>query len=451
MQRLVSIGACARFLVAALVAGGACRCSNPAVEGGSDSGTTLHDDGVGDSQIPVDVAETAASDVTSDSEDSGPTGWRPVSEAAGCPLFEANVNEVSFAPLTWSACGTGCSVSASGLSKFPAHRGTSGGRALSADIHLLLDEPVDAGLRVRTVRLSDGKTLAAVELRTTTIQCLPLGADTNATYFGFAGPKGTKTFAGAHLTSTGLVWSKAFIALPAVPLAVFEWNAGYGLSLDDGTVRSVRIPDEASLTTVASDGLSFVATGIDDLAVWSAPGGSGLDVLRGFNRKRGMAETFIAKTDASLIASALSAERLVVVGVSGTSIAEGKYASVRWSWTPRPAQPSEVAIVDGPSIPVDAGALRVVTGGDYAAVLGCHLGVTDNKACTVHVVQMSTRKTWRIGPRAGEAFAKLIAMSASELVIGVVDYPLTAISRKEIHRFLRLDLTKLDDLAAAWP
>lgn len=177
-HRLASIGAGARVLAAALVAVGGCGCSNPATESASDTGVTTQSDAATDTEpLVADVADTPSADSVADADDGSATkGWRSVSEAAGCPLFEANINEVGFVPLTWAPCGDGCSVSTGGLSKYHAHRGTSGGRALSGDIHLLLDEPVDAGVRVRTIRVSDGKTLAAVELRTTTVQCLPVGS-----------------------------------------------------------------------------------------------------------------------------------------------------------------------------------------------------------------------------------------------------------------------------------
>lgn len=189
----------------------------------------------------------------------------------------------------------------------------------------------------------------------------------------------------------------------------------------------------------------------DSSSRWSAPGPSGRDIIRGYHRKRAAVETYAERSDLSLLTASLGPETLTLVGASGPAVTDGHYASVRVLWSKRPETPADVVLVEGPVLPVDSGVLTVKTAGDWAALIGCHLGLADDRACSLHVVQLSTKKTWQINPRPGEMMVKLMVVSPTEIVLGVVDLPLTAISRKQIHRLLRLDTAKLDALAAAWP
>ena len=144
----------------------------------------------------------------------------------------------------------------------------------------------------------------------------------------------------------------------------------------------------------------------------------------------------------------LSDDRLVWIGVTGVSSADGTFQTARFYWSPWAGSAQGLTPTAGPVIPAVAGLASLAVGGDYAAALGCDSSLVGDPVCHVYVVRLSTRQLWTIpGRPGGNQFVQVLAASPTELVLAEIDSPVTkAVMRQEIQRIVRVQISALDQL-----
>lgn len=431
------------LILVVIVAGCSTRCrgDGDAVQPSTDSGA-VSDTGTQPSESGWDAGMDSVMDSA--------IGWRPVPGGDRCGLFEADPSSLTALAWSWSACGEGCRVSqASPWGTFAATRSSAAG---SADGLVLIEAPTTTSVRAAVMRLTDNRAIAAIDQRAGFGECGLTAGTTTAGWLAYLGPGsgfGTLRIGRVATEATAVTWSPEWVEQPAASLGAFATSLAYGQAMDDGTIRvfDASLKAFTVLSTPTTKVFSIAALG--DFVAWSALDASsstGNNVIRASTPSRGT-ETYVTDPAADLQRVALSDGVLSWIGVHGPDRASGRYTAAEMYWSKLPSQPSEVAVVAGPALPATRGLLDLRSGGDYAATLGCN-DITDRSACELLVVQRSTKRLWRIRPREKKEYAKIVAVTATEVLVGEVDWPVVPAARGQIGTLLRLDVAKLDVLAA---
>jgi hypothetical protein len=127
-------------------------------------------------------------------------------------------------------------------------------------------------------------------------------------------------------------------------------------------------------------------------------------------------------------------------------VALGTYESAHLYWSPISSDPGAIQITQGPDLTGKlAGGTPVTTEGDYIVLTTGGNGSTGAGPGTF-VFQVATAKLWFI-PARPNTFVDLGGMSNSEVLLMEID---ANSNYAYFKRYLRFDLTKLDDLAQGW-
>jgi hypothetical protein len=263
---------------------------------------------------------------------------------------------------------------------------------------------------------------------------------------GSSGVSSTVTYVVAFLTARGLVWSAPLPDAPFPETGAFENDLGWGLAVNDGTLRTMFPPESGPFTIVDRGALypAHSAVGRGTLVVSNpALSGSNDEVIRAWEPDR-PSRTIVAQTDTDIPAVALSDTTMTWVGAHGPSRWDGTYAAAELYWTPFPAGKDAVPIMGGTPIPAAHGLQELQTWGDYAAVLG-----TDQAGRRVlFVVRMSDGRLWTIAARPGTFYLRLLAVTPTLILLGENDG--SGVAGYQMQRLTRFEVARLDDLEAAW-
>jgi hypothetical protein len=235
--------------------------------------------------------------------------------------------------------------------------------------------------------------------------------------------------------------------LSTIQTSVVENDIGWGLGLYDGSLR-VMMPASSTPLAIVDRGSypAYSAVGWGSLVI-SNPvlSGSPDEVIRAWDPQRA-SRTIVAQADTGIPAVALSGTTMAWVGVHGPGRRDGTYTAAELYFTPFPVGQDSVPIMGGTPIPAVNGLLELQTWNDYAAALGVLAGGTN---FVLFVVRLSDGHMWTINQRPGAVFMRVLALSPTEIVVGENDNSDPALA-SQVQHLTRYQLTRLDDLAAAW-
>lgn len=412
----------------------------------------VHCKGKAPAEVPIDAdQETSAADTAADvatdvsvAPDAGDGSiatltWSAVPNGERCGL-EVATNAAALPARTWTSCGVGCLVgSASDPFSLATDRGLTA-RYADGDVTIRANVGGD-GLSIhQLLRVSDGKTLGAVRIKGGT-DCAIFGWDDGVpTRVGVVA--GAEFIVGRWDASTrNWSWGPGWIKTLGVPLSMFGWRDAIGFTIEGSGLALVDTMAKAEARRIKADAAGQFAASLDDLVVWSVPSG-GKDVILGFREPSAPSPQVFVAHDADAHVMTLTNERLVWIGTHGPLVSEGTYDSAELYWSGRPAVPSDVTIVKGPSLPATRGLLQLRAGPTHAATLGS-MGTAPP---SLIVVDFATKKVTAIRSRTGASFRRLMALSSTELIVAESD---TAAPGSVVQRLLRLELSKLDAITAS--
>jgi hypothetical protein len=308
--------------------------------------------------------------------------------------------------------------------------------------------------------LSDGALLAAVRAAGPTSTgsiCSPLGfAPSAAHVLGFqladspsaAGSATTGTMVVGFYQAGSLVWSSPAPGLSLVQDSVLENDLGWGLGLDDGTLR-LMIPLGSGPLTIADQGATYAAhsaVGWGNLVVSNpALGGSLDEVIRAWDPNH-PSHTIVAQPDTDIPVVALSDSAMAWVGVQGQGRWNGTYSSAELYWAPLPAGQDSIPVMGSAPLTQVGGSIELQTWGDYAAVLSAD---QTKKRLVATVVRRSDGRVWTLAPRSGAVFMRLLAVSPTEIIFGENDDSGDPALASQMQYLTRYELAQLDSLATA--
>jgi len=156
--------------------------------------------------------------------------------------------------------------------------------------------------------------------------------------------------------------------------------------------------------------------------------------------------TIVAQADTDVPVVALSDSLMAWVGTHGPQRRDGAYTAAEMYWTPSPAGKDSVPVMGGVSLPTIGGVSSLQTWGDYAVAMGADA----NKKRVLFVTRVSDGHLWTIRARLGAFYQKVLAVTPTTILFGEIDDSGDPALGQQIQRLVRYDLTRLDDLAAAW-
>lgn len=284
-------------------------------------------------------------------------------------------------------------------------------------------------------RLSDEKTLGLVEQRNTACGAGG-GAETAPLLLTYSSSAaGIKI---GRITSAKPIQWTGWLAYRPYQSA-FGWRDGVGYAFRDGSIGAITDLSAADFTTLDSTPARVYSTaGRGDVGVWSVWVASvGHEVMKGFAAS--VPVSALVSQDGDVKTVAQSDDALAWVLANGPESSSGRYTSVALYTSPRPSSSSKIVPTKVADLGSGAGFAQLRIGGDFLATTGCSI---DGADCAVHVAQISTKKTWRIGRRAGKQFLFLFSIANDELVLGESDDA----APDEIESLVRINVRKLDDV-----
>jgi hypothetical protein len=163
--------------------------------------------------------------------------------------------------------------------------------------------------------------------------------------------------------------------------------------------------------------------------------------------------TSLLQGPTTVVALGLGDQNIAFLGVTGAMWQSGGYDTARIYWSPTATSSGGIQVNTGPDVSGQvAGWIQTMsTAGDYIAVTRTLPGTLTPDSLGVLVAQISTGKLWVLHSRPNMVMS-LAAMSATEIFAYEWDYSL-AMQRGDLftQRWLRLDLTKLDQLVTTLP
>lgn len=412
--------------------------SGPSDAGGSDAGR--------DSQLPAQDGQSALPSLGA--FNSRDDIWIPIKNGGACGLREGRVVPDPFPRRTWQSCGSGCRLSAASPqfdAKQYVNSNVAGGAFLGDDTYLLLPSYSDDafGRTMRIERLSDGATLAAV---------LDRGPrkDTSCAlaWRGGAAPllfeifDGDKTLFGVASRTPGspIRWHESW-------LTGFTGNANERFVSDVGYGHATYgelliLKGQSSLAPETLSPGSGLAHGHGSQVIW---GYDGSGSIRSFTQSTGPIDLIPLPEPRVPMGSRLSDTRIVWVD----AVRSGeRFSDARWHWSPRTTSAAGVVVHDGPPVPVTGMLVDMQTTGDWAAADG-YLGPGDSSSeIRMFIWNIPTGQTFILPNRPGHQFARVLAITPTELVVG--ERAVSPVFAPVLDHIVRIELAALPSLAEAW-
>lgn len=373
--------------------------------------------------------------------------WTAVQDTGPCVLETADPARLTTLPFSWSICGLGCKESPARVlaTDDTVFEGIATARVEGNDVLVRLGTMRTSSYKMIALRrLSDGALLAAVRAPgETTTSCGMMGfAPSAPRVFAFA--KGDAIVVGFYRPG-GAVWSPPISSVVLPQSSVLENDLGWGMGLNDGSLRTMFPPGGGTLTTIDQSRYpAYSAVGWGNLVVSNPAPDGGDEVIRAWEPDH-PSRTIVAQADTSIPRLALSNTAVVWVGAHGPGRADGAYTAAELYWTPWPGGQDTAPIRGGTTLPAIAGFASMQTWGDYAALLGTLPGATTR---TMFVVRLSDERLWTIAAPTGSIYVNVLALTVNEILFAANDNSGDPSLAWQIQRLARYELARLDDLAA---
>lgn len=327
----------------------------------------------------------------------------------------------------------------------PGGVSTPGSTAMVRDGEVFL-RLLMAGRIMQIAKLDTGETVAAVEQRMPTANCLHFGNSHDAAgAFAYAWTGNVLT--GRVDRSTGVIaWNKP-VPRPMSPASSFfatddTWGFSYGFS--EGAVRTAQATSPA-LNLVYTGAPVHKTASSPKLFVWSVWETAAKSVIKAVYASS--VRTLVSH-DTSAVAPAISSDKLVWIGVRGANAEAGEYTSAEILYSALPTKPEDVVVQTGPTLSAKNGLTALQSEGDFAASIGdCNF---EGRECALFVGQLSTKKSWRIPHRPMREWATVLTVSPSEIVLAEADPTSGPGYVNVMTKIVRLKLSALDGLTTAW-
>jgi hypothetical protein len=150
---------------------------------------------------------------------------------------------------------------------------------------------------------------------------------------------------------------------------------------------------------------------------------------------------------------ALGDTAIAFLNVTGAQVGAGIYETAKIYWTPFATDPSKVQLHAGPDVTGQAMGVQwgISTTGDYIALPRApNVSTFTSDAFGILVAQMSTGKLWSLQPRPN-MWMTVAGLSSKEILAFEADVSFAKQYPTLFQRWLRLDLTKLDQLVTTLP
>lgn len=395
-----------------------------------------------------------------------PSIWSPVPNGGDqYGFYQADLAKWCLPARTWSSCGAGCLIGQAPLvygTLGTSYRGTAAAGYLHGDLYVRLEDgwknPPE-GL-VHVTRVSDGTVVAAI-LHRDPIHASGYGsADVEPLLLPHWVQSKTDSDLIGHAplagSAAGIQWQTAW--LPGGQQ--IEWfddflDSGFwGKAWYGGDLGVVSSLDAGNWTYIEQGGLYKPRVQArHGLVIYSKldPSVDGF-VINGWTPQGGTM-ALVSQPGATIEYPALSDEHLVWTAGGGPDYhhGDGPMSFLDMYWSPVPKKPSDVVVTKGPSLlPVNTQVMDLQTAGDYAAGLG--LTVDDDSGVgrtQLLVVQLSTKKLWRIAPPAGHWYLQVLAVAPTEILLAANDEPYDALYDQYFKWLVRLDTAHLDEQPVA--
>jgi hypothetical protein len=286
-------------------------------------------------------------------------------------------------------------------------------------------------------RLNDDSPLAAIEFRAP--GCVLFGRSLGTPLYIPVAHSNRLLLGHVDPTTGRVSWSPQWIPI-AQQVGSFAWDGGFGVAFYDGTIKGLSSTDASSFSVLDPGPIRApIPYGRGTQVVYAGQVGAARRDIRTVVGTSSPQE-LEAMADADAQSVTLSSDKLVWVGTHGPSA--GPYDAAEFYWSPLATRPQDVQVHMGASIPAQGLLSELSAWGDYAATIG-NLA-PDFRTYVVVVTQISTGKVWTLKPAAGTWFSRVLLVSPSEVVVLSDDWA----TANTAQRLLRLDLSRLDDLAA---
>jgi hypothetical protein len=325
------------------------------------------------------------------------------------------------------------------------YRASASAAFQNGDIYLRLVSGSPQYRLVIVTRISDGQAIAAVQQRSRLDTCGVAGGATGSPFlFPFVGSDSDLGLLVGRFDPVGsaFVWPPKWLPVHDIQTTTFGNAEFWGMGFVDGSVRVASSFLATSLMKVDQGVASATSSfGIDHVAFWSLPEGSpGYSDIKMYDPQSGTG--LLAKLAATHLLTVAASDRATVwIGTQGPHVFDGAFDSAKLYWSPRVARPEDAVVTEGPSLPGASDLLTLQTTGDFAATRSC---AQDELSCRILVVQLSTKRVWKIPNRPGSLFREVLALSEKEILLTEIDWPSGARYLQEIQRLVRISLANLD-------
>jgi hypothetical protein len=368
-------------------------------------------------------------------------------KCAGAAIFN---DPASWPKPAWQPCGVGCQVASPLEADATDAFGDGASSAVSeaGDFYYQTQAYNLDHTYLVLRRLSDDRALAVLRVP---LQCWVAGGQAAAPFvFEFIDGDANATWMGHYAVGTKtFVPPQSSVSLNGQKLAWFSWDTAVGsLTVSGGPIR-VLFDGQTQLQTLyqptAPVDNARARAGFVAWVDWAIP-----PTARGWTQQAGVNVLFSAPSNA--VGFAMSDQAIAVLGVTGQLAQAGSYDTAQIYWSPFSTTAAGIQIHAGADVSGQvAGPMHnMSTAGDFVAVTRNLPAAFTSTSTGILVSQMSTGKLWSLKPRPNTALV-LAGVSGTEALAQETDFAYAQQHGIEFQRWLRLDLTKLDQLVTTLP
>jgi hypothetical protein len=446
---------------AALAVATCSSCEDGGGDGGGGSDATAPDakveggGGTGGAKADADAAGCAPLPEYDGTVLTDPKIWQCVADDRGCSTYVANLTPDPFPKLAWKSCGPGCdetdAVLPIGKENTVLWGGSGATEGLGDIVVRLRVYAGGIGPTHWVFRLEDGMTVYAVRNGG---KCASVGWTND-------GALAVPTLDDPHdfvrtvraldmSPAAKLEWS-SWVKMPGpLPTGFFSWEDGWGMTFTDGSLRVVTSTDATTFTTIDTGAPVYEVASRNRLVVWPGHDATGQRLVKAWGLQSGLqtlwstAQALDGSASDYVNSVAVSDKFLVWIVVDGPGY---KFTKAQMLWSPFATVPGDVTVSEGPAIPATYSLHELRTGGDFAASEGCFMTGPESGECAIFVIQLSSKKLWKIPRRPGRSYLDVMAVSDQYVLVGERN---AGGSTQIIRRLVRFHTAELDALESAW-
>lgn len=484
------VGATGLAVIVAAAVMGSCGGGSPATpaDGVAEAGTDQYPDrtDVGTTDVATDSSDVQVEAATDGPSETLPPDqawladpgiWAPVDDpwwAPNCTVLEAAPGKLHFPTLEWTSCGDGCDYA-----DVVQGYGPMAGMAVASTELLggklrpyltaqgFLKTTNTTYLFQRLIQLDDGESVAALELRESAsaeYASCDMGRSAESALLAFTwvhdADGGSIELNGSWQPKDTVTWRRPWLSLSDTPAARMTFDIEdqrRAFYVGFNAVRVQDSPASSAFTTLESPSGSLIGAGQGDLAAWTDYALAGNPRIRGWAPDGKGVRTIVDGLAEETCELAVTPTD--IVGWMGVEMSDfycaSDFSSAHLWRTPRAYDTAGVQLSVSPELPGKPFGANLRAWGDFAALAVQPIQpATDGGGPTlgeayVLVVRLSTWKMWRIDMPAGWMLhGNAFTLSPTYLYVGEHDATETMVP-DSIHRMVRFDLTKLDQVATA--